>query len=100
MTRKEFSLDWATEAHAEALVPLLAALGAHDVPDAPSSSEEDLLAHAQLLLSEQMPHRLLLAWDADGAALGLAAAAQFVSVSDPRPEHWLQMELKELFVLP
>ncbi len=31
--------------------------------------------------------------------MALASAAVFVSVSDPRPDHWRQVELKELFVL-
>jgi ribosomal protein S18 acetylase RimI-like enzyme len=83
-----------------ALVPLLAALHAHEAPGVPERPREAVLAHAAQLLDPATPHRLAVAWAPDGTAVGLAAVAVFVSVSDPRPTHRKQMELKELFVLP
>ena len=92
-------IAWATQEDASSLVPLLLALYRHDVPEAAEPAPETVALHAARLLAHGTPHRLAIAWSKDGQAVGLAAAAQFVSVSDPRPEHWVQMELKELFVL-
>ena len=94
-----YTLSWARPDDAERLVGLMQALTAHDIPDAAAPTEETMRGHLSLLLAETTPHRLAIAWDADGNACGLAAVAIFVSISDPRPEHRRQMELKELFVL-
>ena len=93
-------ISWAAPDDAARLRPLFRSLYAHDVPDAPEPTEASLEAHLERLLHPQSPHRLVIAWAADGSAVGLAAVAAFVSVSDPRPEKWSQMELKELYVLP
>ena len=94
------SIAWAAPEHAEALVPLLRALHRHDVPEAPEPSREALRAHAARLLDPATPHRLAIAWDEGGTAVGLAALAFVVSISDPRPDHSDQTDLKELFVMP
>jgi ribosomal protein S18 acetylase RimI-like enzyme len=94
------SIRWAAADDTTALIPLLAALYAHEAPTVPAPPDEIMLAHAAQLLNAATPHRLAIAWASDGTAVGLAAAAIFVSVSDPRPTHRKQMELKELFVLP
>ena len=75
-------------------------LYAHDVPEAAVPSRETVRKHLDLLLDCETPHRLAIAWGADRQPRGLAAVALFVSVSDPRPDRWRQMELKELFVMP
>ncbi len=93
------AIDWAAPEDAPALAPVMRALYAHDVPDAPAPTETALQDHLSHLLDPATPHRLVVARDADGRVLGLAAVGLFVSVSDPRPERWHQMELKELFVL-
>jgi GNAT superfamily N-acetyltransferase len=92
-------IAWATEADAAALVPLLRALHLHDVAGAAPPDDAMLAAHAARLINPATPHRLAIAWSHAGRAVGLAAAGLFVSVSDPRPDHAGQMELKELFVL-
>jgi GNAT superfamily N-acetyltransferase len=76
------------------------ALYAHDMPDAPRPDDDTVLEHLDLLLDQSTPHRLAVAWIEARKPVGLAAVAHFVSVSDPRPARWRQMELKELFVLP
>lgn len=60
---------------------------------------EEIRNHIELLLSPAAPHRLAIAWSNDQKAIGLAAAAIFISVNDPRPYHRVQVEMKELFVL-
>lgn len=92
-------LGWAGAGDIPTLVPLLRALTAHDIPQAPIPSDVELQAHAAALLDPTTPHRVALAWDGQQNAIGLAAVAVFTSVSDPRPDHRYQMELKELFVL-
>lgn len=91
-------IAWATPDDADALAPLLRALYAHDAPEVPPPTDDVASAHLALLLSPDAPHRLAIAWSDDGRAVGLAAVAVFVSVSDPRPERWRQMDLNELFV--
>ncbi|MEQ9694966.1 GNAT family N-acetyltransferase [Shimia sp. SDUM112013] len=93
-------IEWAGLRDAEHLRPLLLALYRHDTPDAPEPSQEQADEHVALLLNSATPHRLAIAWDCDGLAIGLAAVAILTSVSDPRRERWRQIELKELFVLP
>ena len=93
-------IDWAQPDDMAPLAPLWRTLSAHDVPDAPQPDDATLGRHLALLLAPDTPHQLAIAWNADGVAIGLAAVAIFISVSDPRPERWRQMELKELFVLP
>ncbi len=83
-----------------ALVPLLTALYRHDVPQAAPPAADTVIAHVTRLLDPANPHRLLIAWDIDNHALGLAAMAVLTAVSDPRPDRWTQVEMKELFVLP
>ncbi|MEL6264975.1 MAG: GNAT family N-acetyltransferase [Pseudomonadota bacterium] len=92
-------ISWATQDDAAALAPLLRVLYRHDVPEAPVPTDADVSAHIARLMDPATPHRLAIAWDDRGAAVGLAAVALFFSVSDPRPERQVQMELKELFVL-
>lgn len=92
-------IAWATAADAAALVPLLRALHLHDVAGASSPDEAMLAAHAARLLEPATPHRLAIAWADDGRPVGLAAVGRLLSISDPRPDHAGQMELKELFVL-
>ena len=82
------------------MLPLMRALYAHEAPEAAAPGEARLLAHLNLLLDPATPHRLAVAWNEARQPLGLAAVAHFVSVSDPRPARWRQMELKELFVMP
>jgi GNAT superfamily N-acetyltransferase len=95
---KPLFIAWAKQDDAPLLVPLLSALYQHDVPDAPAPSRDSIVAHVVELLVPTTPHRLAIAWAPDGQAVGLAAVAAFVSISDPRPERRRQMELKELFV--
>lgn len=94
------NIRWAQIADGPRLVPLLRALYAHDMPDTPAPKDDVVNAHIGQLLDPDTPHRLAIAWDEEGTAIALAAAAVFTSVSDPRPKFWKQMELKELFVLP
>ncbi|MEM9579475.1 MAG: GNAT family N-acetyltransferase [Pseudomonadota bacterium] len=93
-------IEWATEHDLPALVPLFSELYQHDAPPWPMPSPQQMRAHLLRLLEPSVPHRLAIAWDADGTALGLAAVATFQSVSDPRLPQGRQMELKELFVHP
>lgn len=94
-----YRIAWATPDDVTTLVPLMYALYAHDVPDAPRPEAQTVRTHLERLLEPSTPHQLAIAWGPDGTALGLAAVAMFVSISDPRPVRWHQMELKELFVL-
>ena len=98
--RSIYRISWATYEDQQALVPLFLALYAHDVPEAATPDREDVEAHIALLTDLTTPHKLAIAWSGDGVAMALAAAAVFVSVSDPRRDQWRQVELKELFVLP
>ena len=93
-------IAWAEAQDAPVLHPLMRALYAHDVPDAPAPTPETVSTHLDLLLDPGTPHRLAIASDADDVPLGLSAVAIFASVNDPRPDNWVQMELKELFVMP
>jgi len=93
-------VTWARHNDAGRLVPLLMSLYAHDLPDTPLPTPEIADRHVSRLLEPDTPHKLAIAWSPDGQAIGLAAVARLVSVSDPRPDRWTQMELKELFVLP
>ncbi|MEM1265774.1 MAG: GNAT family N-acetyltransferase [Pseudomonadota bacterium] len=93
-------IRWAKPLDADALNPLLRALYRHDVPEAPAPTDETVAAHVARLVHAYTPHRLAVAWDNGGTAVGLAAVGTFVSVSDPRPERWTHQELKEIFVLP
>ena len=93
-------ISWARAEDSKALVPLIKALYRHDVPDAEEPSLSEVSAHISLLTDPATPHRLAIAWENENLAIGLAAVAIFVSVSDPRPDRWRQAELKELFVLP
>ncbi len=93
-------IDWAKHEEIDQLVPLLTALYQHEAPDTGPANAVDAQTHAERLLDQKTPHRLAIAWDENGNAIGLAAAALIVSVSLPQPENQLQMELKELFVLP
>lgn len=92
-------IRWAAAGDAQALAPILRALHTHDVLDAAHLSDADFLDHAARLTSDAASHRLLLAWDGD-AVVGLAALGLFLSISDPRPERRVQVELKELFAMP
>jgi len=93
-------ISWAQAKDSDALVPLLRALYKHDVPQAREPTLDEVKEHVALLTAPETPHRMAVAWDQDHLAIGLAALALFVSVSDPRPDRWRQAELKELFVLP
>ncbi len=97
---KSFQIAWARTDDATSLVPLLTALYKHDVPEAPEPTRDIVDRHVARLLEPETPHRLAIVWCKGGRAVGLAAVAKFVSISDPRPVRWTQMELKELFVLP
>ena len=97
---KSFQVAWAKQDDATSLVPLLTALYKHDVPEAPEPTRDVVGRHVARLLEPETPHRLAIVWSEDALAVGLAAVARFVSISDPRPDRWTQMELKELFVLP
>ncbi|MEM7643813.1 MAG: GNAT family N-acetyltransferase [Pseudomonadota bacterium] len=93
-------IRWAGAEDAAALVPVLAALHAHDVADAGVPEFDVVAAHAERLLDGSAPHRLVIAQDGDGRVMGLAAVAIVMSISDPRPGRCRQMDLKELFVMP
>lgn len=95
-----FYVTWAHHDDAGLLLPLLLSLYAHDMPEAPAPTPDVAARHVSRLLEPDTPHKLAIAWSQDGQAVGLAAVARFVSVSDPRPDRWTQVELKELFVLP
>jgi len=86
-------IRWATRDDAEVLIPILTALHLHDVPGAITPSADLLLDHVRLLTDEATPHRLAIACDDSGSAIGLAAVGRFVSVSDPRPQAARQFEL-------
>jgi len=81
-------------------VPILSALHVYDIADASTPDPYAVLAHARLLIDPITPHRLVIAWDLQGKAIGLAAVGRFISISDFRLKSSLQFELKELFVLP
>ncbi len=98
--KRAVSISWATPEHAQVLIPLLVALHRHDLPGAPHPCREAVAAHAVRLLDPATPHRLAIAWNWTGVALGLAAVAFVTSISDLRAEHCRQLDLKELFVLP
>lgn len=98
-SRTPFDIRWADLSDMEALHPLFRALYKHDVPEAPDPSDEIVSRHLTRLLNETAPHKLAVAWAQAGDAIGLAAVGTFQSISDPRPENWIQQELKELFVL-
>ena len=93
-------IAWADEQDIAAIAPLILALYAHDRPDAPRPAGEVAAGHAAQLIDAATPHRLAIAFDATGEAVGLAAVAVFTSVSESRPDRRKQMELKELFVAP
>ncbi len=97
---KSFQFAWAKKDDATSLVPLLTELYKHDVPEAPEPARDVVDRHVALLLEPETPHKLAIVWSENARAVGLAAVARFVSISDPRPDRWTQMELKELFVLP
>lgn len=83
-----------------ALEPLFQALYAHETPNAATQDDAACARHIKRLLGEETPHDLVIAWGTDGRALGLAAIARVTSICDPHPDHWTQIDLKELFVLP
>ena len=83
-----------------ALEPLFQALYAHETPNAATPDAGTCARHIQRLLDDQTPHDMIIAWGTDRRALGLAAIARVTSISDPRSDHWTQIDLKELFVLP
>lgn len=93
-------ISWAEPKDWQALVPLFLALYAHDMPNVGTPTLEDVEEHIAVLTDLSTPHKLAIAWSRDGVAMALAAAAVFISVSDPRRNHWRQIEMKELFVLP
>lgn len=94
------NICWAEPHHGEALIPLLRALHEHDVPDYTDVDDDEIAAHVERLLNPSTPHRLVLALDDREQAIGLAAVATFISISDLRHNRYKQMELKELFVMP
>jgi GNAT superfamily N-acetyltransferase len=100
MPHKMTSIRWAVADDAAAIAPLLVELYRHEALASWHSTMGGAFEHAKSLLDPATPHRLAVARGHDGRALGLAAAAYFVSISDPRETHRKQMELKELFVLP
>ncbi|MEJ5217746.1 GNAT family N-acetyltransferase [Cognatishimia sp. D5M38] len=83
-----------------ALEPLFQALYAHETPNAAAPDDATCARHIKRLLDEETPHDLIIAWGTDGRSLGLVAVARVTSISDPRPDNWTQIDLKELFVLP
>ena len=96
--RDSVTISWADRTNIHPLLPLLAALYKHDNPSAKAPTIQTIEEHCRLLLEPTTPHRLAIAWR-NGEAVGLAAIGIFISISDPRPDHWKQIELKELFVL-
>lgn len=100
MTQQLWSISWANLSDAGSMVPLFEELYRHEGTGSILTDEVGVLDHVKLLLDPSTPHKLAMAWDHDGRAIGLAAAGIFISISDPRPSHRMQMELKELFVLP
>lgn len=83
-----------------ALVDLLCELNAY-YADAGVATAPREAVHAHLrdhLLAPGSPVRLVVASDAAGNALGLAAIVLLPSLVDPGPEHRLQCLVKELFV--
>ena len=93
-------ISWARSEDRQALTPLLLALYAHEAPEAGTPTLKDVEDHIALLTDPTTPHKLAIAWNQEGIAIALAAVAVFISVSDPRRDHWRQIEMKELFVLP
>lgn len=96
---QSFQIDWAKQADAASLVPVMRALYAHDVPEAHEPDQETVVRHITRLLDPDTPHRLVIVRNSEDEVIGLAAFAKFTSISDPRPNRWTQFELKELFVL-
>lgn len=94
------NICWAEPHHGEALIPLLRALHEHDVPDYANVDDSEIAAHVERLLNPSTPHRLVLALVDREQAIGLAAVATFISISELRHDRCKQMELKELFVMP
>lgn len=92
-------ITWMSHHDINAVIPLLSALYQYDTPDAPLPEHTTIATHAEHLLKPSTPHRLAIGWTPQGTAIGLAAVGFFISVSDPRPANWQQVELKELFVL-
>lgn len=100
MTQQLWSISWANLSDADAMVPLFEELYRHEGTGSILTDKVGALDHVNLLLDPATPHKLAIAWSHDGRAIGLAAVGMFISISDPRPSHRRQMELKELFVLP
>ena len=100
MNENSWNICWAEQHHGEALIPLLRALHEHDVADSAAVDDVELAAHVERLLNPSNPHRLVLVLDDHEQAIGLAAVATFISISELRQDRCKQMELKELFVAP
>jgi len=98
--KPSIKITWMSNHDINAVIPLLSALYQHDTPDAPLPEHTTIATHAAHLLKPSTPHKLAIGWTPQGTAIGLAAVGFFISVSDPRPANWQQVELKELFVLP
>ncbi len=96
----ELRIAWAEEHDIAAIIPLLQALYAHDRTDARPPSIETTAEHAAQLIAAATPHRLAIAFNTVGDAVGLAAVGIFTSVTETDPARRKQMELKELFVAP
>jgi GNAT superfamily N-acetyltransferase len=99
VNKNPFRIRWANYEDADLLIPLLMALYKHDVPDAPTPTCDSVSLHINNLLDTKTPHKLAIILNNKKLAVGLAAIAKFISISDPRPDNWIQLELKELFIL-
>ena len=93
-------IAWAETKHIDAMLPLMLALYADDPTVGHQPTEDSAAQHLQVLLTPSTPHRLAVAFDQDGAAIGLAAIGFFTSINESHPDRRKQIELKELFVLP
>lgn len=67
--------------------------------ETPAQLEDQVHAHLRLLTGPDASHRLLVAADAGGRVVGLAAFALVFSLIEPAPERRRQCQLKELYVL-
>ena len=91
-------IDLVTESRHQSLIDLLCELHAFYNGGAAVARElvaEHLLAN---LLADRSPHRLVVASNADGVVLGLAAITLVYSLVDFAPDKRRHCQLKELFV--
>jgi GNAT superfamily N-acetyltransferase len=87
-----------TKEQQEPLVDLLCEVNAYYNPQAPAPRDVVRDHAVRNLLSPSSPHRLVVATDAEGQVVGLAAITLMYSLVEPEPERRAHCHLKELYV--